>query len=304
MSKTQGKIKIYWELLRGFTLFAPFTGILSGAFVALIVAGLNIDVNLFLKIFLAGIAAAFLNGASNAINQYYDIEIDRINKPERPLVRKIISTNEVLIAAFIIYLFSIVMAFFASFNPWQTLVLYLLATILTIIYSVPPIRAKRLTWGSNLTIAVARGLLLIVAGWSLVSSVFNIEPWLLGFVFGVFIFFAASTKDLGDIKGDEKFNIKTIPVVFGIRFANKFISLGFIVPFLLLFLLSCFNMLSANSMLVIFLSLMLLCWGLYIAYCLNKSLINSQKLWRQMYYIMMALQIGIILVYYLSYKFI
>jgi hypothetical protein len=35
---------------------------------------------------LGSLCASFLNAASNALNQIYDLEIDRINKPKRPLV--------------------------------------------------------------------------------------------------------------------------------------------------------------------------------------------------------------------------
>ena len=40
---------------------------------------------------LGSLCAALLNAASNAINQYYDLENDRLNKPERPLVTGAIS---------------------------------------------------------------------------------------------------------------------------------------------------------------------------------------------------------------------
>ena len=36
-------------------------------------------------------ATALLNAASNVLNQYYDIENDRLNKPDRPLVAGAIS---------------------------------------------------------------------------------------------------------------------------------------------------------------------------------------------------------------------
>ncbi len=39
-----------------------------------------------LTVALGSLCASFLNAASNAINQIYDLEIDRVNKPNRPLV--------------------------------------------------------------------------------------------------------------------------------------------------------------------------------------------------------------------------
>ena len=42
---------------------------------------------------LGSLCAALLNAASNAINQYYDLENDRLNKPSRPLVTGAISMS-------------------------------------------------------------------------------------------------------------------------------------------------------------------------------------------------------------------
>ena len=39
-----------------------------------------------LTVALGSLCASFMNAASNAINQIYDLEIDRLNKPDRPLV--------------------------------------------------------------------------------------------------------------------------------------------------------------------------------------------------------------------------
>ena len=39
-----------------------------------------------LTVVLGSLCASFLNAASNALNQIYDLEIDRVNKPNRPLV--------------------------------------------------------------------------------------------------------------------------------------------------------------------------------------------------------------------------
>lgn len=304
MIKLREKIKAYFDLLRGFTLFAPFIGILAGALIAMSVLGMKLNPELLLKIIFAGFLAALLNGASNALNQYFDIEIDRINKPKRPLILGKISKKQTIAIAVFLYSFIVFVSPFLSSNPIETFSLFLSASILTIIYSMPPIRTKRLTWGSNLTIALARGVLLIVAGWSLVGSIINLEPWILGIIFGTFIFFAASTKDLGDVGGDKQFNIKTLPVVFGAKFTNKFISLGFIIPPLMLYFFSFLGFLKANQLFVSFLSIMLLIWGLFICHFLNKTLLSNDRLWRQMYYVMMLFQIGLVLIYYLSYKYV
>jgi 4-hydroxybenzoate polyprenyltransferase len=82
-----------------------------------------------------------------------------------------------------------------------------------------------------LSIAVARGLLVPVAGWSLSQSVDVFEPWCLGAIVGLFTFGAAATKDFADIEGDRAYGCRTLPVVLGPRQAARLIALFLWVPF-------------------------------------------------------------------------
>src|SRR5262245_44755480 len=90
------RVKTYLDFTRPFTLLPPTLGVISGAITAFGSASnpdparrLTIDV--ILTVLLGSICAALLNAASNGINQYYDLEIDRKNKPNRHLVTGAIS---------------------------------------------------------------------------------------------------------------------------------------------------------------------------------------------------------------------
>ena len=77
---------LWFEFARPFTLVAPALGFASGAVTAAGAAppeAWSTDLLLYPLIGLT--MAAVLNAASNAINQIYDLQIDRINKPRRPL---------------------------------------------------------------------------------------------------------------------------------------------------------------------------------------------------------------------------
>ncbi len=85
------KLPVYWEFARPFTLLMPAVGMVAGGIVAWGAdprfqsdwgsAGAGV----WLRIGLGAIMAAVMNAGSNGLNQIYDIEIDRINKPTRPL---------------------------------------------------------------------------------------------------------------------------------------------------------------------------------------------------------------------------
>src|SRR5688572_23266628 len=84
-------MKAYIALARPFTLLPPLLGIVSGAVCAWGSAhnpdpGRQLTASVILTVILGSLCASFLNAASNAINQIYDLEIDRINKPNRRLV--------------------------------------------------------------------------------------------------------------------------------------------------------------------------------------------------------------------------
>src|SRR5216683_6011503 len=85
------KLSLYSQLARPFTLLPPLLGIVSGA-VCAFGSVHNPDparlltTPVVLTVVLGSLCASFMNAASNAINQIYDLEIDRLNKPIRPPV--------------------------------------------------------------------------------------------------------------------------------------------------------------------------------------------------------------------------
>ena len=90
-----GGLAAYIRLTRPFTLLPPLLGVISGAVTAWgsasnphVLAGepRQITLSILVTVVLGSICAGLLNAASNVINQYYDIDNDRLNKPERPLV--------------------------------------------------------------------------------------------------------------------------------------------------------------------------------------------------------------------------
>ncbi len=80
------KIRAYIDLGRPFTLVAPALGFISGALTAVGAAPREAWAPSLLVAPIIGAAmAALLNAGNNALNQIYDLDIDRVNKPKRPL---------------------------------------------------------------------------------------------------------------------------------------------------------------------------------------------------------------------------
>jgi 4-hydroxybenzoate polyprenyltransferase len=214
------------------TLLLPLVGIVSGGWTGQLASGRPWTAGVVTDLAVAAVAASLLNAASNTLNQVYDLELDRVNKPERPLVRGEVGSMEALVASGVGYALALGLAATLSL---PTAVLFAIGAASTLVYSVPALgRTKRLTWGSNLTIAVPRGGLLKVAGWSVCASVSDPEPWFLGAVFALFLFGATSSKDFSDIEGDRAAGCATLPVRLGPRRAARTIAPFFVLPWWLL----------------------------------------------------------------------
>jgi len=296
---TENTASIYWELCRPFTLLAPSIG-----FIAFAIAGWSRleDITLIsvMPAILSGAcSAAILNAASNIINQYFDLAIDYINKPTRPLPSKRISIKNAMIFCFILYCVSFFLAFMVS---WQFFWIVIFTAIVTYAYSGPPLRTKRSWFWANLTIAIPRGCLLVVAGWTAVCSMWEIEPWLLGGIFGLYIFGAATTKDFADIKGDRAGGCITLPIKFGIENSAKMITPFFVLPFILMFIGTIFGYLTGHQYILLGLSTLLVFWGAYVAYLILRrpselATEDNHVSWKHMYLMMLVGQIGIAIAY-------
>ena len=84
-------LRIYWEFARPFTLLMPAVGMVAGRYRRMGSRSPlsdrlgTLEAGVWLGIGLGAIMAAIMNAGSNGLNQIYDLEIDRINKPSRPL---------------------------------------------------------------------------------------------------------------------------------------------------------------------------------------------------------------------------
>lgn len=300
IQNTSPRPALYWELARPFTLLAPALGMLSGGITALGADPPNaLTWSLGLNLFLGTLMAVLLNAASNTLNQIYDLEVDRVNKPRRPLPSGRLSPGEAWILTGVFAALALCLAW--AINV-QCFLLALTAAVFTTAYSAPPLRTKARGVWANLTIAVPRGLLLKVAGWSCVKSVLAAEPWYIGAIFGLFLLGATSTKDFADIEGDRAGGCRTLPVRYGVVAAARMISPFFIFPFLLMPAGAASGVLTGNGAALSVLGFLLSMWGAYVVYLILRepealARTENHPSWTHMYLMMLTAQIGFAVAY-------
>ena len=291
---------------RPFTLVAPALGFASGAATAYGASPREHWSAAILLYPIIGLTmAAVLNAASNALNQIYDLEIDRVNKPKRPLPSGRLSLPQAWAFTWITYAIALALAWLvAPDGRHECFWIVLVATIGTFVYSVPPWRTKRLGIWANITIAIPRGVLLKVAGWSAVKTVFGAEPWYIGAIFGLFLLGASTTKDFADMKGDAAGGCRTLPIIYGVRRAAWMISPSFVVPFVMIAIGTAAGILTGTPLLLYSLSAVMTAYGIYVCYLMLRrpedlAVEENHVSWAHMYRMMFVAQIGFAVAYLL-----
>ena len=295
---------LYLEFARPFTLLPPLVGFLSGSVTALGAEPPPGQVSWVFPI-LGAVMAAALNAASNGLNQICDLEIDRIAKPQRPLPSGRLDRRAAWVFTGVCWAAALAAAWFV--NPAggrECFLLVLAGSLFVWMYSAPPLRTKRLGMLANATVAIPRGLLLKVAGWSAVRTVSDPEPWLIGLVFGLFLLGATTTKDFADIAGDRVGDCRTLPVVYGRGGAARRIAPFFVVPFLLVPLGVRLGLLTGNPLVLDLLGGGLAGYGMFTALLIVRQPDDlaedgNHVSWRHMYLMMMAAQFGFAAAYLL-----
>jgi geranylgeranylglycerol-phosphate geranylgeranyltransferase len=316
------------RLSRPFTLLPPLLGILSGSACAWGSAHnpyAHFTLGLALTLVMGSLCASLLNAASNIINQVYDLEIDRVNKPERPLCTGEVSARSAMAVSWVLYLLAVVPVWWVvpppfdetlagrTFAPWHAHAafwIFLGGLLCTFVYSAPALgRTKRHGWGANITIALARGELLKVAGWAFVAPATVAEPWYLGGVFFLFLAGASSTKDFSDVEGDLRGGCRTLPVAYGMRRAAQVMAPFLVLPWFLLPAGALLPLaggkppLTGQPWLLTAVGLGLAAWGAYVVRLLLKDPEDlgreNHPSWTHMYGLMMGAQIGLAAAYLL-----
>ncbi len=170
----------------------------------------------FGKIILASVSGAFVAAAGNVINDYFDVDIDKINRPERVIPSELFTKKEALVLFAILKLF----AFYTALQIGKMAFLIVIITsILLFLYS---FKLKRIALIGNATIGLLTGMAFIYGAVAVGNWRAGIFPALFAFMVNLA---REILKDIEDMEGDEKMGLLTLPLKSGIRQSINVISL-------------------------------------------------------------------------------
>jgi geranylgeranylglycerol-phosphate geranylgeranyltransferase len=196
------KSKAYFQLSRPVNVLITFVSIPVACWIA---GGSTSE---WLCIFLAALTGALVSSGANAINDSFDIDIDRINRPNRPLPRGVLLPNDARRMWLIVSSAGIAINLFINSTA---LLISVFAVILLYYYSA---RLKRTVLAGNLVIGLMTGMTFIYGG----AVVGNMERAVVPAVFAFLVNLARELiKDIEDAEGDHIEHAITLPVKYGVK---------------------------------------------------------------------------------------
>lgn len=160
-------------------------------------------------------------------NNIADYEIDVVTNPGRPTVTKAIPAQDY---KYFPWLFFALAVIYSRAVDLISLFLILVFMGNYFLYSMPPLRLKRVTFFSKLLISL-NSLTLVLLGHLFHSGDFGI-PLSVIFFFLVCVTATLNFIDIKDYEGDKKAGVKTLPVVLGLETSKKIIGVFFIVSYI------------------------------------------------------------------------
>ena len=169
------------------------------------------------------LSGPLLAGFTQTINDFYDRDIDAINEPYRPIPSGAIPLFQVKVQVVVLLLTGLALAW--GLDHWAkhtTPTLFLLAlggSLVSVLYSAPPIKLKQNGWLGN----YALGASYIALPWWAGQALFGHLDWP---IIGLTLIYSlaglgiAVVNDFKSIAGDRQLGLQSLPVLLGPQAAS------------------------------------------------------------------------------------
>jgi len=172
----------------------------------------------FFPIILLGAWIALLiMGGGNALNDYFDHEIDKMSHPERPIPSGKLKRKHALYFSMILFVLGILLGLFLNALAFSIIFMNTIFLILYARYS------KFLFIAGNLIIGLLTASVFVFTG--AILSTFNLDIVVLAASAFLVMTSREVLKDIQDREGDLKLGAKTLPLKIGVKKARSFSTL-------------------------------------------------------------------------------
>ena len=209
-------------------------------------------------------ASLFIAAAGYIINDYFDINIDEVNKPEKMVVDKVIKRRWAIAWHFMLSTTGVLLTIIALpfWQKWYLILANVLCVVLLWLYST---NFKKSLLTGNIVISLLTAwtiLIIFFAKFNLTDAVgagngSNYKFFRLAILYAGFAFIISlireAIKDMQDMAGDSKYGCRTMPIVWGVNATKVYVAVWLIV------------LIAAVGILQVY--VLLFKWWLLIAYC-------------------------------------
>ncbi len=243
----------------------------------------SLDKKLTLPVFIVLIVASvFIAAAGYIINDYFDINIDQVNKPGKMVVEKEIKRRTAILMHLFITIVGLLLSLYVSLKTTLIIVFANVGCALLLWFYSTTFKKKLLS--GNIIISLLTAWVIIVLFFAVntvylnplsqhpeiidaMNSIFKYAVLYAGFAF-IISLVREVIKDIEDIDGDTKYGCKTMPIVWGIPAAKVFAGVWLVVlagaiTILLVYMLQKAWWLSSGYCLVLVLALLSVLRQLY-----------------------------------------
>ncbi len=190
------------------------------------------------------LASVLIAAAGYIINDYFDLNIDQVNKPERTIIDKSIKRRWAIVMHIGFSFLAIMISFFIDFNSstfWLG-VSNIVCAFLLFGYSVS--LKKKLLWGNILISALTAWVVMVCflcyyntfhcpACDNTFLEIYNHRFIRISFLYTGFAFVISLirevVKDLEDMEGDKRYGCMTMPITWGIPATKVFVAVWLVV---------------------------------------------------------------------------
>ena len=191
--------------------------------------------------FILLVAASLLIAAAGyIINDYFDINIDEVNKPEKMVVDKVINRRWAIAWHLVLSATGILLTMMALpvFEKWYLVAANIFCVILLWFYSTT-FKRKILIGNIAISLLTAWTILLIFLSKVSFNDAFETahpgQPkfFRFAFLYAGFAFIISlireAVKDVEDMQGDERYGCRTMPIVWGVNATKVYIAVWMII---------------------------------------------------------------------------
>ncbi|MEC9486493.1 MAG: (bacterio)chlorophyll synthase [Prosthecochloris sp.] len=213
------KLRAHLELLDPVTWISVFPCLAGGVMASGAMQASVQDYLFLLLLFL--MYGPLGTGFSQTINDYYDLELDRINEPTRPIPSGRLTEKEALLNSIVVCLLALGTGIFLALSVGGTRGMIIISSIIAglvvaYIYSAPPLKLKKNILTSAPAVGFSYSFITFLSANAVFSEIRPEAVWL-----AVLNFFMAIAliimNDFKSAKGDEESGLKSLTVMIGAK---------------------------------------------------------------------------------------